>query len=143
MTWYTFIPAFFYGCVLLRNKTHLTKKKTSRRISWPIDIYLFKVNNRNSTTICEICSKFAIKTQEKSQWRRSCVFTVNSEQIPNIVLVFPFLDFEPKIIALHNLLNTHQVNTCSKLVIKILVWCLNMHSKWIKRASNQLKLHFR
>ena len=31
---------------------------------YPADIYLLKVNNRNSRTRCEICSKLAIKIPE-------------------------------------------------------------------------------
>ena len=40
---------------------------------------MFKVNNRNTRTRCEICSKFTIKTPE----RRHCssVFIVNFDQI--------------------------------------------------------------
>ena len=33
------------------------------------DIYLPKVNNRNTRTRCEICSKLTIKTPEGRQWR--------------------------------------------------------------------------
>ena len=35
----------------------------------PAGIYLFKVNNRNTRTRCEICSKLTIKTPERRQWR--------------------------------------------------------------------------
>ena len=31
----------------------------------PANIYLFKVNNRNTRTRCEICSKLTIKTPER------------------------------------------------------------------------------
>ena len=33
----------------------------------PTDIYLFKVNNGNTRTICGICSKVTIKTPERRQ----------------------------------------------------------------------------
>ena len=33
----------------------------------PANIHLFKVNNRNTRTRCEICSKLAIKTPERRQ----------------------------------------------------------------------------
>ena len=33
--------------------------------NYPADSYLFKVNNRNTRTLCEICSKLAIKTPER------------------------------------------------------------------------------
>ena len=57
----------------------------------PAGIYLLKVNNRNTKTRCEICSKLTIKTQERRQWRRSGVFIVNFEHISHLVLVFLLL----------------------------------------------------
>ena len=38
----------------------------SRELYIFLDIYLFKVNNRNTRTMCEICSKLTIKTPIKS-----------------------------------------------------------------------------
>ena len=40
---------------------NISKKK-------PANIYLFKVNNKNTRKMCEICSKLTIKTPE---WRRN------------------------------------------------------------------------
>ena len=37
------------------------------QISNPTKIYLFKVNNRSSRKMCEICSKLTIKTPERSE----------------------------------------------------------------------------
>ena len=34
----------------------------------PAGIYLLKVNNKNTRTRCEICSKLTIKTPERRQW---------------------------------------------------------------------------
>ena len=45
-------------------------------LSGPAGNYLFKVNNRNTITRCEICSKLTIKTPGRHQ-RRSGVFIVN------------------------------------------------------------------
>ena len=42
---------------------------------------MFKVNNRNTRASCETCSKLAIKTPERRQWRRSDVVIVNFEHI--------------------------------------------------------------
>ena len=53
--------------------------------------YLFKVNNGNTRTMCEIYSKLTKKTPKRRQWRRSGIFVVNFEQISHIVLVLPFL----------------------------------------------------
>ena len=49
---------------------------------------MFKVNNRNTRTKCEICSKLTIKTTEQRQWGRSGAFIVNLEQISQLILVF-------------------------------------------------------
>ena len=56
-----------------------------------LNIYLLKVNNRNTRTRCEICSKLTIKTPERPQWRRSHVFIVNFDHISQLVLVFAIL----------------------------------------------------
>ena len=50
----------------------------------PIGIYMFKVNNGSTRTICEICSKLAIKTPER-YGHHSGVFVVKLEQILHIV----------------------------------------------------------
>ena len=41
---------------------------------------MFKVNNQNTRTMCEICSKLTIKTPERCQLHRSGVFVVHFEQ---------------------------------------------------------------
>ena len=56
--------------------------------SYPANIYLLKVNRRNTRKRCEICSKLAIKTPKRCQWRRSSVFIVNFEHISHLFLVF-------------------------------------------------------
>ena len=58
---------------------------------FPAGIYLLKVNNRNTRTRCEICSKLTIKTPERRHQRRSGVFIVNFEHISHLVLVFLLL----------------------------------------------------
>ena len=47
----------------------------------PVGIYMLKVNNGNTRTRCEICSKLTIKTPERRHWRRFGVFIVNFEQV--------------------------------------------------------------
>ena len=59
-------------------------------LALPVGINFLKVNDRNTRTMCEICSKLTIKTPERHR-RRSGVFIVNCEQISHIVLVFLFL----------------------------------------------------
>ena len=46
---------------------------------YPVDIYMFKANNRNTKTRCEICSKLTIKIPKRRHWRRSGAFIVNFE----------------------------------------------------------------
>ena len=43
----------------------------------PASDYMFKVNNRNTRTRCEICSKFPIQTPEWRHWCCSGVFIDN------------------------------------------------------------------
>ena len=57
----------------------------------PIDIYLFKVNYRNTRTRYEICSKLTIRTKERRQRHRAGVFIVNFEHISHLPLVFLLL----------------------------------------------------
>ena len=57
----------------------------------PVGLYLLKVNNRNTRTWCEICSKLTIKTTERRHWRRSGVFIVNFEYVSHLVLLFLLL----------------------------------------------------
>ena len=59
--------------------------------SQPASIYLLKVNNRNTRTKSEICSKLTIETSEQPQWCHSGVFSVNFEHISHFVLVFLLL----------------------------------------------------
>ena len=54
----------------------------------PAGIYLLKVNNRNTRTRCEICSKSTIKTPDQHYWRRSGVFILKFEHISHLVEVF-------------------------------------------------------
>ena len=48
---------------------------------------MFKVNNKNNRTRCEICLKLTIKTPERHHWCRSGVFIVNFEHILHLALV--------------------------------------------------------
>ena len=46
------------------------------KISLSANIYLFKVNNRNTRKMCKICSKLTIKTLQQHSWHRSNIFIV-------------------------------------------------------------------
>ena len=52
------------------------------------NIYLFKVNNRNSTKRCEICSKLTIKIPKRRQRCCSGIFIVKFEHITHLFLCF-------------------------------------------------------
>ena len=56
--------------------------------SYPVNIYLLRVNNRNIRARCEMCSKVTIKTSEQRQWHHSGAFIVNFEHISHLFLVF-------------------------------------------------------
>ena len=57
------------------------------KINEVVGIFLLKVNNRNTRTRCEICSKLTTKTPERRHWCRSGVFIVNFKHISHLVLV--------------------------------------------------------
>ena len=65
--------------------------RASSRRAYPAGIYLLKVNNRNTRTRFEKCSKLTIKTPQRRQWRCSGVFIVNFQHILHLVLVFLWL----------------------------------------------------
>ena len=65
----------------------------------PASSYMFKVNNRNTGTRCEICSKLTIKTPKRRYWRRFGVFIVNFKHISHLVLVFLLLILSRKMPA--------------------------------------------
>ena len=58
---------------------------------FPDGNYMFKVNNRNTRTRCEICSELTMKTLERRHWCGSGVFFVNFEHILYRVIVFLLL----------------------------------------------------
>ena len=68
--WPSYLLFFFYfALVLNRVPTHVRKSKTNifdESIN-SAGIYLLKVNNRNTRTRCEICSKLTIKTPKRRQ----------------------------------------------------------------------------
>ena len=59
-----------------------------RKWATPAGIYLLKLNNRNTRTRCEMCSKLTLKIPERRHWRRSGIFIVNLEHISHLALVF-------------------------------------------------------
>ena len=88
-----------------RSETNLAEKKISmdildrKIIHYPASIYLPKVNNRDTRTRFEICSKLTMKTLERRHWRRSGVFIVNFELVSHLALVFLLLTLNRLMLA--------------------------------------------
>ena len=55
------------------------------------NIYLSKVNNKDTRKKCEICSKLTLKTPERRQWHRFGASTVRFEHISYVFPVFLLL----------------------------------------------------
>ena len=57
----------------------------------PANIYLFKVNNRNTRKRCEVCSNLKTKIPERRCWSRPGVFIVIFKHISHLFLVLLLL----------------------------------------------------
>ena len=73
------------------SKVHWLQLASVSSCHFPACNYMFKVNNRNTRTRCEICSKLPIKTPEWHHCHRSGVFIVNFEHISHLLLLFLLL----------------------------------------------------
>ena len=90
----------------VQNQPLLETDKSSIKVNNnPANIYMLKVNNGNSRKRYEICSKLAIKTPGRRQWRRSGVLIVNFEHISNILLLFLLLTLNSKCLLGKHLIN--------------------------------------
>ena len=85
---------------------------------------MLKVNNRNTRTRCEICSKLTIKTPERRQWRRSGVFIVNFEHISHLVLMFLLLTLVTSENYVKNLFKKHR--HCQEYQINFMILKKNL-----------------
>ena len=57
----------------------------SRPVVFPAGIYLLKVNNRNTRTGCEICSKLTIKTPERRHhWTPFTYYTLGTDTTASV-----------------------------------------------------------
>ena len=78
----------------LQGKIEQLAKQTRKPILFltlvPASIYLFKRNNGNLGTMCEVCSELTTKTSLTFSWCLYCEL----EQILHIVLVFPLLNLK-------------------------------------------------
>ena len=78
---------------------YLHLRSLMKILRFPANIYLFKVNNRNTRKRREICSKLTIKTPEGHYWRRSGVFIVNFEHILRLFIMFLLLTLNKSMLA--------------------------------------------
>ena len=85
LIWICLLIVSFESKFLFLNRSDL------RTDQYPAANYIFKVNDRNIRTMCEICLKLTIKIAERRHCRRSGIFTVNFEHISHLVLVFLLL----------------------------------------------------
>ena len=84
---------------------HWEERVIQQRNPNPAGNYMFKVNNRNSRTRCEICSKLTIKIPERRQLRRCGIFIVNFEHIIDSWVVGSHLQILLKYYADFNRIN--------------------------------------
>ena len=80
-------------------KDKITFWKSYWEESYPANICLFQVNNRNTRKRCEICSKLTIKTLERRHLNFFVVFIVNFENISHHFFVFLLFTLSKKILA--------------------------------------------
>ena len=71
-----FVTPTTSGITIILNNNNKDKYKWDLSCN-PVDNYLFKVNNRNIRTRCEICSTVRIKAPEWRHWCLSVVFVIN------------------------------------------------------------------
>ena len=92
---YIILLSFRYFANKLICHNHLDIVFTKVRNTIPTDNYMFKVNNRNTRTRCEICSKLTIKIPERRHWRLFiCLFIYLYCSIwPSAALVTIFKSF--------------------------------------------------
>ena len=82
-------PKLNHSYTIIKDLSEMINKRWSElSCNYPADIYLLKVNNRNTRTRCETSSKLTIKTPERRHWRHSGIFIVNFELVSHLVLVF-------------------------------------------------------
>ena len=85
--WLNWAVVFFF-LFLPQIEKSSWKLTTTKTETSPVNIYLFKVNNRNIRERSEICSKLTIKAPEQRSWRRSSVVIVNFEHSSHIFYCF-------------------------------------------------------
>ena len=91
---------FFLVHLMLTSKTSIKTYNSA-------NIYLFKLNNKNTRKRFEISLKLTIKTPVRRPWHCSDVFIVNSEHILHFFLVFLLLSLNKNMLAGITYINAH------------------------------------
>ena len=107
--------------------------------------YMFKVNNRNTSTRSEICSKLTIRTPERRQWRVSDAFIVNFAYISHLVLVFLLLNLSRYMPAGWILLKiTRKLISESQLYTRTwLMWCETYKSSCMMTGNKAANMYWK
>ena len=93
------VISYFLHCWIVKLTFLAFIKGINSVIHYSVNIYLFKVNNRNIGKRCQICSKLTIKTIEWRQWRLSGSFIVNFGHISHVFLELLLLALNKWILA--------------------------------------------
>ena len=90
-------------------------------------MYLSKVSNGNTETVCQNCWKLTTNTPERRHLRRSAVFIVNFEQIWHIVLESV------------SITDSERINACLELIWCFYICNLKVSEYPFKQNNNILK----
>ena len=95
-----------------------------------------QVNNRNTTTRCELCLQLTKKTPEQSNWCRSGVFIVNFKHISCLVLVLLLFTLSRLMPAGFELVQIPYFSNNMSIEINLL-FCYIFHQLFDKQHCNQ------
>ena len=86
-----FFLSFFYSLwtstIIYFNDVNITSELFNN-----LFFYFFKVSNRYTRTMYEICSKLTIKKTRTLHWLRSSAFIANFKHISHVSMMFPYLN---------------------------------------------------
>ena len=101
-------------------------------ITYPANNHLFKVNNRNISKRCKICSNLTMRTAERRHWLHSGPFIVNFEHISHLFVVFLLLTLNRQLLAGKNF---KRECTSINLFSYVSIAVLTNVTHFLKRAS--------
>ena len=134
------LPKYYYDIMPNIYSKMLLQQSNIWACSNPAGNCMFKVNNTNTRTGCEICPKLTIKTPERRHWRRSGVFIANFGHISHLVLVFLLLTSNMWLPAGINLCNGCKVLAVQRLAFHFIIF-LFIIILLISSRSFSIKVH--